>query len=753
MELGNFLGKLKGQEKVEPKKFLALVLTDEVIQASVWHVAGFQTEIVAIGTPVEWDGDSGTTGELITAVDATISSAVEGLSDEPNSVILGIPHTWTDKSNILGVKKDLIAKIKKELELDIIGYVVITDSILNYLKMKEGTPTTSILIQVSREELTLVLIRLGRIEAIETIGRGDDIVEDVTEGIIRFKTKDNLPSRIILFNSMHDLSEIIQNLLSVDWPSEFNFLHIPKIESLPKDVAIRALSVAGGTEVAKSMGFTISETIPTHAEDMKPIEVRHDPLAESVSDPIIEDSILPPDLELLSPEEIGFTELTSIVVAESPRPPTDITSTSLPARGEAEKSLSKNHHHLHLEIPKFKLPSFTLPKVKFNLRKIKSHWWIIGWIFVVLGVFVFWLVWLMPNAIVTVRVLPKTLEENIEITLSTTEPTISFSDRIIPASIEYVSESGDKMMATTGKKIIGDPSIGVVTIYNRTSSNKVLPKGTVISASSLKFTLDQDVTVASKSAGSDYIDVPGKANVSVTAQAIGREGDLPASTEFTIMSFGKDSYVAKNDSAFTGGTSEEVRVVGKEDQKKLVEALVTDLLTSLTNKSKENSSPGTGIYLIEDSVQIDTVSYSAKIGETATNLTTNLTIKAGLLKYKTEDVTTLVNSSIDQAVPVGYIRANLPSTVDLVASSISESGDTVKGNAKVQVSLLPVINNSALQSSISGKNRHVTERILASEIPGYQSAEIQILPNWIPTRLKFIPINSSHITIQTKPGI
>jgi hypothetical protein len=121
MELGNFLGKLKGENKEEPQKFLALVLTDEVVQAAVWHVVNEKTEIIATGTPVEWDGDTGTTNELITSVDATISSAVEGLSDEPSSVILGIPHSWTDKDGILGVKREFISKIRKELDLQSVG--------------------------------------------------------------------------------------------------------------------------------------------------------------------------------------------------------------------------------------------------------------------------------------------------------------------------------------------------------------------------------------------------------------------------------------------------------------------------------------------------------------------------------------------------------------------------------------------------------------------------------------------------------
>jgi hypothetical protein len=148
--------------------------------------------------------------------------------------------------------------------------------------------------------------------------------------------------------------------------------------------------------------------------------------------------------------------------------------------------------------------------------------------------------------------------------------------------------------------------------------------------------------------------------------------------------------------------------------------------------------------LIPDSAKLDSVTYSAKIGEAAKNLTASLTLKASLIKYQTEDVTTLVNSSIDQAVPSGYVRANLPSTVDLSASSVDESDSSVKGMAKVKVALLPVIDNQSLASSIKGKKGSTLESILRMSIPGYFSADVVVTPTWIPAKLKSIPLTSQN---------
>lgn len=744
MELGNFLGKLKGKEPEAPKKFLALILTDEVVQAAIWQVAHEQTEILSLGTPVEWDGDTGTTSELVTAADATISSATEGLTDDPSSIIFGIPSTWTDKEGILGVKREFIKHICKELELSPLGFVVITDSILSYLKLQEGTPSTSILIQVSRDDLTLLLVRLGRIEATQNIGRSEDVVEDVVEGIARFKSADNLPSRIILFNSMHNLDEIIQNLLSVDWQTQFNFLHIPKIEALAKDVAIRALAVAGGGEVAKSLGFTLTQTPEVIKADKTEIVEEPKETSEEVDESESADNN---DAELVSAEAIGFT---TGPVVESNVAEVEDTMIEAPEAEPVEKVAKK------LALPKLAftlptLPKFKLPAIKINLKGIQKHWWLTGGVLVALTAFIVWFTWMLPKAMVTLYVTPKPLDQDVDITLSTQDDSINFTDHIVPATSDSVSESGEKVAETTGKKIIGDPAKGEVTIYNRTTSSKLLIKGTTIASGSLKFTLDADVTIASKSAGSDYVDVPGKQNVAITAAAIGTDSNLGSGTEFTIASFGKDSYVAKNDVALAGGTSEEIQVISKDDQKNLLSAVTDEILETLKDKVSAGNPPGTGVYIIPDSVKLENTEFSGKVGDAGKSVSVKTTLSVDIFKYATENVETLVNSAIDQAVPPGYVRSDLPSTVELKDVKGGGDQESVTGSAKVSVALLPTLDLPLLLAQMKGKKASQVESIFQT-VPGYSDAMIQITPSWLPPRFKSLPRNVKNITIRLAPA-
>ena len=215
------------------------------------------------------------------------------------------------------------------------------------------------------------------------------MVEDVT-GIARFKIMENLPSRIILFNSMHNLDDIIQNLLSVNWQTQFNFLHLPKIEALAKDVTIRALSVAGGSEVAKSLGFAVSSgsDLEGSAQPAETEAGRSDPKGE-------------PDPVLLTAQEIGFVEekIDFIDPNDEPAPLTP------GVKGSHTPGVSVPH--VSFVLPKFTLPKIHFPKIKFNLSSLNHKWWYLFGALLGLGLLIFWLVWYLPKATITVMVLPK----------------------------------------------------------------------------------------------------------------------------------------------------------------------------------------------------------------------------------------------------------------------------------------------------------------------------------------------------------
>ncbi|MFH2019162.1 MAG: hypothetical protein ABII80_00895 [bacterium] len=717
MEISNLLGKIKGGEKDSPPSFLALEITDEIVQAAVWQVVNGHTEVLAIGIPVEWDGKKGDAKELVSSTDATIASAVEGISQELNEVVFGLNSSWLEQEDISPTKRQLLKAISHDLELKPLGFVIVTDSLLHYLKMQEGTPTTAIMIQVALDSLTVMLLRFGKIESSVDLGRSDDIVVDLEEGLSRFPTDTNLPSRIIVFNSMHNLDELVQNLLSHDWQNKFKFLHVPKIETLPKDVLIKSIAVAGGSEVAKSIGFTIDEEIAPHKEELGSSE------------------------ELIPAEEFGFTPSKKLPPSPSPFPST-ITSEpdSAPAPPPPPPPAPK---------PKSPRKRFRLSFPKLSFPKRSPVFSIIGLAFLAVITILFSVIWLIPKAKVVILVEPKILDENTSLTLSSTATSLDLDNSIVPANLITKTIKGEETLSTTGKETVGEKATGEVTIYNRTSLSKTFSAGTVLVANSLNFTLLEDVTVASSSSTVDSelktITTPGKSTVELAAKNIGEAGNLPENTEFTIGNFSKDTYLAKNNSALTGGSSKEIQVVDKKDQDDLLTSLTAKLIDQASQEIISEIGEGKSIYLFRKGLDITTQSFSAKIGGEADVLTLTLELEAKGLSYDINDVEQLVASTLTRAIPPEYERTQDLPIVEL-GDVIVEESDQVEAEAKITVSLLPVLDISTIQAALKGRASSEVEETLSSLIT-LQSAEIEITPLWLPPRYKHMPRNPKNIFV------
>ena len=84
-----------------------------------------------------------------------------------------------------------------------------------------------------------------------------------------------------------------------------------------------------------------------------------------------------------------------------------------------------------------------------------------------------------------------------------------------------------------------------MTIFNKTGSSKTFAAGTVLlGGDNLAFNLDEETTVASRSATEDGEGVititPGKADAKITASNIGSDSNLAAETRLSFKQFSED---------------------------------------------------------------------------------------------------------------------------------------------------------------------------------------------------------------------
>ncbi len=328
---------------------------------------------------------------------------------------------------------------------------------------------------------------------------------------------------------------------------------------------------------------------------------------------------------------------------------------------------------------KITLPKISMPKIKVSFIAILLL--VVALLGGLLAAY-----WYLPKATVTLFVTPQNINT-------------SFSFDATGRTLE-VSVDASKTSPATGSILVGDKATGTVTIENGLDTSKKFPSGTILtSPSGLKFTLDQDVTVASASGSIGNL-VLGKTTTKVTASSIGSDSNLSAGTVFRISTFAVTQIDARNDVAFSGGTSRQVQAVSKDD----IVKLKADLSQTLTNKAHDQLiqqiTPQETI--IPESITLSVVSEDVdhKNGEAADNITIKQTVKAKGIAIAKSDLQNVVDSKLKPLVPQGFA---LPaeSTQSFTVKKVDNTD--ISFDAKVTAEILPEYNSVEVLKKISGK--------------------------------------------------
>ncbi|MBI4062432.1 baseplate J/gp47 family protein [Candidatus Gottesmanbacteria bacterium] len=679
-------------KKPEAKEvFLSLILDDQSVSAAAWEAKpkGLPMVIKTVTKPLSsdsWDERIAIADTVVAILDEAVAPA------KIEKVVLGLPAGYlSEEGEILSEIRTSIKELTKKLEIAAIGFVPVHQAIAHTLKNDEGVPPTVILIGVGRE-LTVSLFKVGELIGQSTTSTDVDVAA-ATEKILKsFTDVEILPSRMLLYGGNQEaLAEVQEKLLRHPWQTRTNFLHFPKIEILPTDFAVGAVCVAGATELAQSMGEEVEEVSEEE-----------------------------PNVAQVSPEELGFKP------EDAPEPSGDATATK----------------------KKFSIPKLSIPKIpQIGLAQLLTPgkgmaMAVAGIIVLVFGAII--ARWLIPHAIVTVLTLPQKVQAEGVITIEPTATVASLEERIIPAHTVERSVSGQSAIAATGKKKIGDPAKGTVTIFNKSTSSRSLKKGSVLVGSALQFTLDEDISVASASENLVSGTVTfGKANAGVTAAEIGSQGNLPAGTEFTFKDIATSIAIARNEKAFAGGTSRDITVVSRADYDALTRALTEDLVA----KAKEELLAGVNPTekLIDQTIETKVTSrnFSQEIDQEASQLQGSLTLTVTGVSYNQEDINALLKESVAAKIPQGY-------TLDepTLSSTISDVAVARDGAITVQVALsgnaVPGVDVSAVQQTIAGKTLSEAQEILRS-MQGIAGAEFIFRYALSNDRL---PINKNNISVR-----
>lgn len=400
------------------------------------------------------------------------------------------------------------------------------------------------------------------------------------------------------------------------------------------------------------------------------------------------------------------------------------------------KKTSFETKKINFNLPKLALPSFNfqllnnfkIPRVDFNLNS--NFLVIIGFLTILLGLFIN--EYFFHKASLTIylpsQIIDKKIETNIDYQIATSEAEIS------------------ETITTTGKKDIGEKAKGVVTIHNFDDKEMLFNKGTILQANGLKFLLDDDVKVASSTLTADAsAKLPGKKEVSITAENIGEEANLNKGTRFKIDNLSENLYFAINDKALSGGSKRQIKTVSASDIANL-EAKVLEK----AKKQKLNIKFSQNQLVLTDlnDYEISEKKFSKELGEEADSITLNSKIKINVYLYKKDDVSNILINDLKKDLRSDLVLEK--NNINFRILQAKKNNDQL--NVLLQVRAKAVANfdkNKALEL-VLGKNKNQLETILKNnfKIQGYNliiNKNLPIIENYLPFFKKNIDLKISGL--------
>lgn len=151
------------------------------------------------------------------------------------------------------IKKLYLQKIKeltKGIEIKPIGYIECYEAVVSYLQTKEGTPLTSILIELDDTNIDIFIYKGGHKMHNYVVARTDNIIDDLHSVFDEVGKNTLLPNRVILYNSS-GLVEESTKIISHKWSSDL-FVQLPRVEIMKEEHIFEGLLAVFEEQIYRS---------------------------------------------------------------------------------------------------------------------------------------------------------------------------------------------------------------------------------------------------------------------------------------------------------------------------------------------------------------------------------------------------------------------------------------------------------------------------------------------------------------------
>ncbi len=675
--------------------------------------------VVCVGESQKWDADKEDDFEtvVVNSTDVCLSKIDVKQRRDISKLIFMVSPFWTINSEkIIDSKQELLREICHRYNLKPSGFIVDDEAMIRHYASEDGSLPSFISIFSGPGELRISLIHLGKVRGrIKLNIDGQLTAQKVKEGLSQLDFDGVMPPQISIWGEVEDDFE--QQMNNYPWVEKQGdlFLHLPEVVILSWAEAARAYStiindrlteengeenrlkpvVEKESESEKSLpfGFSSQDAFNQEAEINLDSEPMMKVTQEAIREPIIS----------------NYENMTSEIITDGK---TD------------NRSIGNIKRRLFF--------SSLLSKIKFGgfakfrptlLKKLKTK------LFLLLGLglagFIGFNLFLSKTNI-DIYVTPQTVEESLAVELKK-GGFLSVSEKTIPTDIVTAEKEDGGSVIATGIKLIGERASGKVTVYNRTDKQATFEKGTIISSlGALEFSLEEGIKVASKTPDLvSGVDRWGEAEAAVMAVDIGGDYNLAKETSFIIKGEPESSYLAKNKSSFSGGTSREVLAVSKDDfnslKKELSLKMEDDIKAELLSQISDDDR------MIEETLVVEIASFDTNknIGDEGDVLEGSLKISASVLVFSKNDIDIFAQEILREKLDSG-LKINPESFKFSFVPKSSKDG-TWEGDLEVNGKAYPNIDVEGIKGAIRGKRKEIADEKIKS-LPRVYDFQISTWP-------------------------
>lgn len=733
-KLTNFLSR----DKKSGNTYLSIALTSSKIFASVWELAEDRLEFVGFADKKFHNIDG-----LIHEAAAAIDDAAQKAKTDVSQVVFGLSAYWLEDGKLTKETSNILKDLCDNLDLDAQAFVPLASSVNHFLKVQNSESPSLVLIGALGEFTEAHLLSSNSVKNTK-IYKGEASFGKVSQLIRQLKTDEgkDLASKVVLFGldkDSHLAKELEKNKLDEIFAEKPDIQFLSEVD-LAKSVAFsQAADILGHDPLPQNSAIPV---LNLHGDKSE-----NDNLQEQkVEDQVSQDFGFVSGVDVLKNEKAANMETQEAAVkGDVPKPKEDyaveVENVQAPNQYESPKQkleqAQKTRHKSLIE-------SFTTLSYlsKFTgvlgsggqLKKLA----IVSAFLLVLAIVAGFVVsQTLTTAEVIVKVNSKPFEEDFDATVAN-GASLDLSRMRIPGEEITASVSDSQQANTTGSKKTGTNAKGEIKVLNWTTSKFSFDKATVIiSKNGVKFDLDNQVEVASRSAS-----LPGEANTTVTAIEFGTAGNLDGGTDFTFQKYDELLYSAKSTNAFTGGDEKQATVVSADDQLKLEKFL----LQSLTEKSKSALAEKLSGKNVSDStidVKVVKKTFDHNLDEETSQLRLDMETEARALAYDEQILKDLLSQKAQKSQD-SSLEAKADN-IDILDLESRRNKDILLLSGKYRANLVPKLNNDDLKNKIKGKDTKNARTIL-KEIGEVADVEFKFFPNLL--FFSQIPKNLDKIQIK-----